>query len=237
MARPSGIISDLKQTTKLLEDLFRRWRSRYALGAGNFICDGNIGSDRDWNDARLKVLFITKECNDPKGEQSGNNYDLRELFRNSHLYSFNRKRFEHNLGRWAYGLQRCRSNCAPPFGEADIPANRLSGLCASAVLNLKKLAGGAAANTAEIKRHVHFDKDFIIEQISILSPSVVVCGGTHKLVNLLVPDLRLPAPYSFQRLGSMLWLSTPHPSGLGKGNEEMYAEVVKVYLRCLAFGL
>ena len=57
----------LQTTTTLLEDLFCRLRSRYTPNAGNFILDGNIGSDEEWNSAPLKILFVTKECNDPLG--------------------------------------------------------------------------------------------------------------------------------------------------------------------------
>jgi hypothetical protein len=132
-------------TSLFLEKLFEDWQLRHAVEVGHFISDGIIGTDEEWWTSPLRVLFLTKESNDPLDQQAGNDHDLRQLFRNPHLHQWNNKRFEYNVGRWAYGLHCCRGGVSGPipFAEADKPINRLGALRSSAVVNLKKLSGNS----------------------------------------------------------------------------------------------
>lgn len=74
-----------------------------------------------------------------------------------------------SVARWAYGIQNSRLNDFPPFAEADIVENRRLALHCSAVVNLKKIAGGNASNPRELRQSVLDHGDLIQEQIELLN--------------------------------------------------------------------
>jgi len=217
-------------TTSQLEELFGRWRLRYAKTDGHFVSDGNIGSDEDWWQTPVRVLFLTKEAHDFEGFD----HDLRKLFRTFRQLKQKKPHFEYNVGRWAYGLHCSAEIESPLFAAADEPRNRHSALLRSAVVNLKKIAGSETANPAELGRSVRQDGDLIREQIGILNPDVVACGGTWKLANSLIRGLRLSKPYSVDRANGRIWLSCFHPTLQGMNPQNHFSQIVNLYRNSLA---
>jgi hypothetical protein len=98
---------------------------------------------------------------------------------------------------------------------------------------VKKIAGREKSKPVELTRYVRNDGDLIREQIELLNPTVVVCGGTWKLANLLIPGLSLSKPYSFDQADGRIWLSCFHPSLRGK-TADHFDQVVSVYRNALA---
>lgn len=221
------------ETAKQINRLFDRWRSRYAACSGHFIRDGVVGSDEScWSDAKTKVLFLLKDCNDPEDKLSECGHDLCELLRLPEIHTWPNMAFAYTIGRWAYGIQHSTLNEAAPFDDADDRANRKKALHCSAVVNLKKIAGCAQSKPKDLEQSVKADGDLLREQLGILNPQVVICGGTAKFVNILIPDLNL-RPYSFKRLGGRIWLSCVHPSIPGKNAKKLYKTAVSLYQQAL----
>ncbi len=160
----------LEDTTDALDQLFVEWQG--GIGGDHFVRDGIICKDQ-WDKAEKKVLFILKETNDYKG-------DIAKLIRDkvSKKSRMWRSPTFHNIGRWEYGLLN-HDGEVPPFETAH--GNRKQALLSCAFMNIKKTSGGRLAS-AGVKEHARKYRDFIQREISIISPDIIVFGGTYYIL-------------------------------------------------------
>jgi uracil-DNA glycosylase len=131
--------------------------------------------------------------------------------------------------RWQVGIWT--SPChRRNFAKLDAAhKNRKTSLLACALINLKKTTGGARATDA-VEHATARDTIFLREQIELINPQVVVCGGTYKSIKQhLYPTIRRVAP-RVHEVGERLFINANHPSYLKK-TAEMYDDVVGSYQR------
>jgi hypothetical protein len=216
-------LSRSPNTTAELDDHFVAWRSACADRKGHFVADGNVGSDDEWWSAPIRVVLISKEPNDLRGTIP----DLRKLFRNPVEDGDHKYRFQDNIGRWVYAVHTKKvRNSFPSFNEASERSNRQGALWQSAVVNLKKNAGGGLADFPQIRLAATRDRKMIVKQIDILDPQIVVFGRdkeSTRLVETIVGDL---VPYSklcYSR-GPQFWVRHWHPAQIGKNDRTLYNE-------------
>ena len=96
-------------------------------------------------------------------------------------------------------------------------------------MNLKKTAGGAKATQA-VTHATARDAVFLREQIALINPRVVVCGGTYKAIKqYLYPGLQRVSPRVHEADGR-IFINANHPSYLRKASD-MYDDVVGNYQR------
>lgn len=188
-----------------LNALFAEWRIRCAGDGSGFTADGVIGeAEVEWVKARPRVLFLLKEPHDRGGVLKACGHDLRVLFRNPEKFGQNRKTVEKRIGAWAYELRALA-------GDPVIDAH--AALMASAVMNLKKTGGGAAACDRELIAFAWEHRPFILRQLAILSPDVVVCGGTFRHVREVMGGFE---PVGVEALvywrEGVLWVDHHHPA-------------------------
>lgn len=160
--------------------LFERWEAHWqALGIqAKFVPDGPADWQR-WPCARPRVLWVLREPNDTGSDR----YNLADfLFDPPFLASPpERRRVEatssllwRNALRRTYGL----------LHDADYDASeRLLTVEPFwrdlAVINLKKAAGGGVVRgRTTIRDWALQDAPFITEQLELLRPSIILCGGT-----------------------------------------------------------
>ena len=153
--------------TDSLNKLFDCWQQRLNAEGERFSADGIVQEAR-YNSARWRCLFLLKEPND-HGD------DIRDHARTAACKPGHRIRRYltwGNLARWSYGLLH-------DFVEFDAIENAWECLLDVAVMNLKKTPGTAVANSmslATFARHPG-NRDFIIQELTIIEPQVVVCCG------------------------------------------------------------
>jgi hypothetical protein len=203
--------------TEQLDALFQEWRGRQGEQAAGFAPDGII-EEPAWDAAPRKVLFLAKEPNEYSD-------DLRVLWR--------RKPWK-TLGRWAYGLQNVQESRIPHFVEATQDYRNAFAACA--IVNLKKSPGGSSADPQEIQKALESNCDFVLREMEIIRPDIVVCCGTFDSVQKCL----LPLPqvveanaegwYIFQ---SMVLIKYCHPSA-PYSESMMYYGLVGAYHAFLA---
>ena len=140
-----------------LDKLFEDWRNRYKK-ADNFVKDGII-NEALFESASQKILFITKEPNDPKHEGT----DFREWWKKEVFYGFS-----YRIAEWAYGIL----NRFPPYdkiwtnNDASIALKSIQSI---AFMNVKKSGGGGSSKEREINDYIKRDKKFIYNEIDIIN--------------------------------------------------------------------
>jgi len=102
------------------------------------------------------------------------------LRRVTHGYTYWR-----TLARWRYALLN-------GFAEFDrIKKNYTSSaaLLSVAIMNLKKTPGGSKAQSKKIGEFAKRNRDYVIREIELISPQVIICGG----VGLILKEVINPA--------------------------------------------
>jgi len=161
--------------TEQLNKLFKEWKKRVPE---NNVWDGII-DEKLFNEANKKILFITKEPNNPKQEA----YDFREWWKDEIKYAFSLR-----IAEWSYGIF---NDFLPEYDE--IWKNEESvkkALWSIAFMNIKKVGGGGKSKFDRIMYHVKKSYDFIHREIDIIDPEIIILGITWKEIRTeLFPDL------------------------------------------------
>lgn len=152
-----------------LDDLFHDWKP----GRSRFHQDGLLcGGDADetaWRNARIKILFLAKEPNNPKSAP----WDFRTWYhQNGVMYVFG-----HRISEWAVGILKDFPSLAKITDE-----QRNSCLLSTALMNIKKVGGRANSSPSEISMVIKNDRERLLKQLRIIRPDVVIGGlGSIKL--------------------------------------------------------
>lgn len=204
-------------------DLFSRWRASSPDFQDHFVEDGIIDPAR-WAQAGTRVLFVLRETNGYRGNIAALIHKACTTHPSSKLWD--RPTF-HNVGRWAHGLLHAGDANFPTFEDAH--KSRKTALLACAFINLKKTTGGARATNA-VEHAAARDAIFLREQIELVDPRIVVCGGTYRAIKQHVyPAIRRVGP-RVHEAGGRIFINANHPSYLKK-TAEMYDDVVGNYHR------
>lgn len=217
------MISDYPIAAK---DLFSRWRASNTDYQDHFVEDGIIDPAK-WIQAGTQILFVLRETNGYRSSMAALIHKACTTHPSSKLWD--RPTF-HNVGRWAHGILNSTEKSSTSFDVAH--KNRKTALLACAFMNLKKTTGGARATLA-VEHATLRDAIFLREQIELINPQIVVCGGTYRAIKQhLYPAIRRVAP-RMHEVGGRLFINANHPSYLKK-TAEMYDDVVGSYQRYLA---
>ena len=155
------------------DEIFRRLHA--AVGE-NLVRDGVVDADQ-YVESDLRTLLILKEVNDP----GGGGWDLRHF-----LSKGGRSQSWNNVARWVRAIQ-----CLPddldwsvlePVGADD----RKDLLSKIAVMNLKKIPGGAVSNGGQIYSAASKIRQLLQDQFNIYAPDLVICCGTAGIAEALV---------------------------------------------------
>ncbi len=145
-----------------LDKLFSEWKGKDKSYKGNFVSDGII-DENTYNTIKPKILFITKEPNDPNiGE-----WDYRRL------WNYNYNIFEKRISQWTFGILYN----FPEFYD-DIFTDKLIAefLKKIAILNVKKSGGSGNSKDLEICKHIKENLDLIHKEIDIINPDIILLG-------------------------------------------------------------
>lgn len=150
--------------TEKLEHLFTEWEKHNPKYKGPYVKDGIINQE-EWDKTTPKILFVTKEPNHRNNPQAT---DLRQEWNDGeHNYMF-----AWRIAEWTFGIYHSfKRPFSELYGEKD---SYLKYLQKTAVLNIKKDAGGSTVTASTITTTFENDKDFICKQIDIISPDIII---------------------------------------------------------------
>jgi hypothetical protein len=196
-------IDEISKLDELFSDIPRD-------NSGNFPVFDGI---EKYNNAKFRVLWILKEVNDT---QNGGGWDLREFLSESTFKDYSRwkKTFSIPLSV-THGLFNnfLTWELLPELDEID--GDILEYI---AYINLKKIPGGAKANSTQIYEAYQKTKNLILSHIKLFEPDIViVCGENLYLllddVGILPNNINkdiLHANYAKQN--GVLFINTYHPA-------------------------
>lgn len=157
------------------DTLFSIWRTK----RDRFVEDGVV-NEASYLSASRQILLLMKEVNDPEG----GGWDLRDHLRNgTYPHTWN------NAARWAYGiLNSCPSFSDVPEPDAQFRKRWIEPL---AVVNVKKVGGGASANQSDIMEYARGDRELLRTQLGLYKPGVTVCCSTSRALRLLFDPVEI----------------------------------------------
>jgi len=151
---------------ELLYQLFEDWKTDPNAPMTDFYKDGIINEPLFESCANgSKLLVVAKEPNARNHDQSGDKSFITEWDNKRAKYPFARR-----IGEWAYGIL----NNFPPYdGISD--EHRFECLRRISFMNVKK-SGGLGASPKDIYDLVLQKRRFIVREIEIIDPEIIILG-------------------------------------------------------------
>lgn len=208
-----------------MDELFKEWKTLIMSDAKHFVEDGVICHE-SWGEVDCKLLFILKETNDYEGNIA--NLINRAVTVKPKSKLWGRPTF-HNIGRWAYGLLNF-----PKSIDSYEAANkeRKKSLLPCSFINIKKTSGGRTAGKAVELNAIKF-ASFLRRQIEILSPDIIVFGGTYKIMkDHVLPEMK-KVSHRIHKFNNVICINANHPA-CSKNRTLMYEQVVNNYANYIA---
>jgi hypothetical protein len=208
-----------------MTEIWHDWESRYRSAdvPTDAFCTDGIVDMAAYQGTKPKLLFVLKEVNSP----APGKWDLRRRLR-EHWDPMARA-----LAKWTAGIL---CGFRQSYHEVSKDRDLLhTSLCRVAVVNLKKVGGGATSDMNVINAFAYVAKDLLVRQIEEIRPDIVVAGGVFAtlmwLLDLGVKPLSirqgLPVRDNVRNLWVIPWR---HPS---RGDQARYYEQLgAVILRC-----
>ncbi len=185
--------------TEQLDQLFEEWLNDMPDYQG-FKKDG-INNETLFEKAKRRILFITKEPNDPKQKEG----DYRNWWKKGLKYTFS-----HRIAEWSYGIL----NDFPPIEQIQKDKEGYKNVIFQiAFMNVKKSGGGGNSKYEIIEEHLIKNKQNLIKQIEIINPEIIILGLTWKRIRNMLFD-------------TVQWKSSGYHIPIGKFNN---AKVIDFY--------
>lgn len=144
------------------KDLFEEWKAN--RGYSSFMADG-LFDERKWKKQSVKILYVLKEANWENGNRDLCEYLLSEKSP-TYWKTWN------NIVRWTQAIQ-----CGGEYQREITKADKTKWLKKIAILNIKKVGGGARANNEQIREYGQRDAVYIKRQIELYQPDIIICCG------------------------------------------------------------
>lgn len=211
--------------------MFRGKFKDYDGGKERLPDDAEQQENKQWAEAPLRVLFLTKDQN-----AGGNDaWDVRsETGKLS--YAFFR-----NLMYQLYGLVNTKPEYKPDYTFTNEAAIELYNTFPIARINAKKEAGKSSLNNSTLKDYIERDGEFLQKQIENLDADIIVCCGYSDNVedtgNLLLNFLKDKCGYKFRKVSEWMYydyeknklaINNWHLS-IRKSSETIYKEMMDAY--------
>ena len=190
--------------------------------------------ERQWADASLRMLVMTKELNEDDG------WDIRgESGRvpSPRLTCRTAQRFFPNLELWVYGLMNIPERKAMSFSKAD-NATRLQGFYENAPIariNCKKQPDIKSASNMVLQKYLRDYSDLLTEQVKLYDADIILCiGGQGVMVKFLSEYVYK----DLEQFNNHIWFSPSagvvvvkqyHPNYNVYSRQEMYTAMITDY--------
>lgn len=188
--------------------LMKKWIERHRCGRNNFgfVKDGIINPEIWFDrDGKERILFILKEAYEKDVEKhiwdlpswirgtkcmDSCNKDCKGCFRAGNAYT--------RLAEWVWGIDEfCKTRNKKfdntlgvmPYKRSVYKKKRVEMLCKASIVNIKKSDGEKLSSYKNLMTYVENDADLLVEQIAIINPTVIICGGTFDLMHSIFSDI------------------------------------------------
>jgi len=201
-------------------------------------------SDKDqenkmWNEAPLRILFLTKD-------QNAGEYDAWDVRGETGNLSY---AFFRNLMYQLYGLVNTKPGYKSDYKFTNEQAIELYNTFPIARINAKKEAGVSSVSNHTLKKYIERDGKFLKEQIQNLDADIIVCCGYSENIeesgNLLLNFLKNECDYNLTKQDDDGWIyyddNENNPKiainnwhfSARKSSEEWYNQITDAYHRFL----
>lgn len=202
------------------ERILEKWRKRNEeRGEKNFADDGimyrgkieefDYGTERFsdkeqenkmWNEAPLRILFLTKD-------QNAGGYDAWDVRGETGNLSY---AFFRNLMYQLYGLVNTKPGYKSDYKFTNEQAIELYNTFPIARINAKKEAGKSSISNYTLRYYIERDEDLLKEQILNLDADIIVCCGYSENIeesgNLLLNFLKNECQYNLIKQDDDGWI-------------------------------
>jgi hypothetical protein len=191
-----------------LDVLYRCWSPRI----GHLVPCGVVDEEA-YSSGRPRLCFLLKEPNDPKQSLG---WSMRQYLADQ-TKAFDAGTAKHwqfsvNLGMWSYAARHPNDSYADACQGKSISL----GLKSLAMTNLKKSGGTGSSSLEEVMRVALETKDLWTQELTIMKPDLVVCGGTFNIAHqLLAPGRQAaiaPSGARFLDHEGIRYLDFSHPA-------------------------
>ena len=161
--------------------LLSEWADRPHHRGAVFISDGIIDPAR-WCDASRRVAFLLKEA---YGGDA--NWDLCSAIREE--WGANLGPTLRKAAYLTYAAHHLTETHLPEIPSESFELAR-GALLSSAIVNIKKSHGESTSDPDDIASFLDRDRSLILEQLRIIDPEIIVCGGTWYCAKTLWPKAK-----------------------------------------------
>lgn len=174
----------------------------------NYIVTDGVVDSNHYYDAKPKILWVLKEAN-----SAGEDWSYSDFFKCT-WHKHKRLPSIRKIVYTTYGL------LSKINAFNDIPlwceSNYREELKKMAIINLKKVPGGAKSNYNTIKAAYVENEDLLKEQIEVYNPDVIIFGGTFSFMDFLhnnLPEKTVTEMGNhYYNVGGKLFINTWHPA-------------------------
>ena len=229
-----------------LDDLFVKWGKksefthfffdglmyRGEIANPYWRCSGN--EDKLWEKTPTRVMFLMKDVN-AGGDSPENDNDIRgRIFRDTSSTTYR------NMSYWLYGLLKTIENGKiPEYTFSVSEATQFFDDTPVAYINCKKQAGASSVSYNTLKHYIERDKKFIIEEIEILNPDIIICCAWTEssgnpifefIKENLYPDIEeINNWVYYSKEKNKLIINSYHPATTKSGGYEMYHNMMEAF--------
>lgn len=202
---------------KQLDELFDKWESLSKQhGYTGFCRDGLMykgdiwesedkfgrsrGNENDlWSKCERRIAFLMKDTNDNP------NQDYREWLGRQNTSIITHKFFK-NIALWLYGLHNIDSyGNFPEFSEAFNSSTLTKTFDEKpfAIVNCKKESGVGSIKIDELYNYVSKFGTYLREQLDILQPNIIICGGKGVVINIAKQIIF--SDFEFEKINNLIY--------------------------------
>lgn len=172
---------------KGLDELFNKWKTSID-DTNKFVKDGIVDKN-EWDSSDKKILFILKEPNDEQDENLNGDMDLAFALKKD-IKELKKYATWRNVFLWSHGILNTNIDNIIDFNEIHKKLEN-GNLNHIAVLNLKKTYGTSVADMSKIEEIANRDKEFILNEIELINPDIIVTANIMYILEKIIPKDQL----------------------------------------------
>jgi hypothetical protein len=235
------------------DSLFVKWAKEYKDNGFNGFCedglmyrgkiqttdgaDGKVYWYRDsdnenelWANAPKRVMFLNKDPN------ANANQDTREWIFRQHETDITALIYK-NTALWLFGLLKVDENGIAPDFETITTIDYSSFIDNTpiAYVNCKKESGTSSIKNDTLAHHIETYKGFLKDQILILDPDIIVCGGGSSVIknfvtsNVYLNTIQVNTWMFYCKENNKLIIDSFHPSYHWMLSKDIYNRMMEKY--------
>lgn len=210
-----------------------------------------------WENTSRRIMILTKDLNDVelwdiRKESGGRNKVNTSIVLDEEI-TYSGIAFYRKLNRWIYGIYN--STCTLPVPFNQVKDRKKMGQFYEQVplvrINCKQEIGTSSILNTELNNAIQGNKDFLIEQINMYEPNIILCCGYREhesktgnvILNFiieniyqdleLIPDTEEWCYYS--KKNNIIAINSYHPTATEDSDEGLYENLVRNFSKALCY--